>query len=416
MSASKDENKAIVVGAGIVGVCCAIELQRSGYGVTLVDRDTPGMACSFGNAGALAPWSLVPLALPGIHARVPKMLLDPDGPLRIRLRSLGRTLPWLWRFHRAARIEVVRHVADGLHALYHSTYELHETLAAEAGVPDLVVPSRYLYLYRNADDYAPAALIWQLRRERGAEIEVFDGPEISEIEPALSPIYTRAIRVGPSGRTTNPYRLTLAYADLFEKLGGQIIRKDVKRLVPDGATTHIVTEDSIHQAEIVVVAAGAWSRDLLRPLGFKLPLIAERGYHMMFADSGITLNHIVSPLDRSCALSSQEDGLRVAGTDELGGPDDPPSWRRAEVLAKFARELIPQADLTQSTRWMGPRPGLPDSLPAIGPVPGHPNILLASGHGHLGLSGGPATARLIAALARNKRPNIDISPYAPDRF
>ncbi len=416
MTDSKNETRAIVIGAGIVGVCCAIELQRSGFAVTLMDRDTPGMACSFGNAGALAPWSIVPLAVPGIHAKVPKMLLDPEGPLRIRLRSLGRTLPWLWRFHRNARIEVVNHVAEALHALYHSTHELHESLAAEAGVPELVVPSQYLYLLRKREDYVADALPWRLRRERGAEIEIFDGPEITELEPALASTYARAIRVGPSGRTTNPYRLTTAYAALFEKLGGTIVRRDVKRLVPNGATTQVITRDGNDSADLVVVAAGAWSRDLVRPLGLKLPMIAERGYHMRFADSGITLNHVVSPIDRSCAITLQEDGLRVAGTDELGGPDDPPSWRRAAVMETIARELFPQADLKQSTRWMGPRPGLPDSVPAIGPVPGHPNILLAAGHGHLGLSGGPATARIISAIATNTPQNIDITPYSPDRF
>ena len=416
MSQSETQQTACVVGAGTVGVCCAIELQKSGFAVTLIDRDEPGMACSFGNAGALAPWSIIPLAVPGIHAKVPKMLLDPDGPLRIRLRSLGRTLPWLWRFHRSTRLDVVNHAAEALHTLYHSTHDLHEQLANEAGVPELVVPSRYLYLLRNADDYSPDALTWRLRREKGAEIEILEGGEITELEPALAPIYAKAVRIGPSGRTTNPYRLTVAYAELFRSLGGTIWRQEVQRLIPDGSSAQVVTAEGGFSANIVVVAAGAWSRDLLRPLGLKLPLIAERGYHMRFLDSGVTLNHVVSPVDRSCAITSQEDGLRVAGTDELGGPDDPPSWRRADVMQKIARELVPEADLSQGTRWMGPRPGLPDSLPAIGAVPGHPNILVATGHGHLGLSGGPATGRIISALATSTTPNIDITPYAPDRF
>ncbi len=409
--------RAVVVGAGIVGVCSGIELKRRGFDVTVIDRLDPGEACSFGNAGILAAQAVVPMAMPGVMAQAPRMLLDRDGPLVVRLRSLPTTIPWLWRFHRAGRIDKVVKTADAMKALYGSTVELHEQLAREAGVPELVVPDRYLYVARdprNAD--VENGLAWRLRRERGTEIEVFDGPALREIEPELSPVYKRGVRVGPMARTTNPFRLTRAYADLLRRSGGNILRAEVNAVHPDGSRVRIETGSGTHEADAVVIAAGAWSLSLLKPLGLDLPLIAERGYHMTFAEPGIKLRHVVSELERHFAVSQMEMGLRFAGTEELGLADEPPSWRRAEIFKRLASEMFPKINVGSGSRWMGPRPGTPDSLPAIGAVPGHPNIYVACGHGHLGLTGAPNTGRIVASLAAGERINLDLAPYAPGRF
>jgi D-amino-acid dehydrogenase len=408
---------AIVVGAGIVGICAALELQRRGQAVTLVDRLDPAEACSFGNAGILAAQAVVPLALPGIHKKVPGMLLDPEGPLVVRRRGLARTVPWVWHLLKGARADLVDARADAMKALYATTVELHEGLAREAGVPELIVPGRYLYLYKRREAVdVEKELSWRLRRDRGSEIEVFDGNgAIRELEPAVSTIYQRAVRLGPSARTTNPYRLTRAYADLFRRKGGDIRRAEVRMIAP-GRPVAIETSVGRMQAETLVVAGGSWSTRLLEPLGVRFPLIAERGYHMTFADPGLTLTHMCNDPDRHVAVTSMEMGLRVAGTEELGDPDDPPSWRRADVMRGIAAEMLPGADLSKGSRWMGPRPGTPDGIPAIGAVPGHPNILVGFGHGHLGLTGGPATGRLIAQLVTGERPNIDLSPFGLERF
>lgn len=407
---------AIVVGAGIVGICCGIELKRRGFAVSIIDRLDPGEACSYGNAGILAAQAVVPMAMPGLIARVPRMLIDPDSPLVVRPRALPKTLPWLWQFYKATKPEKVVRSADAMKALYGTTVELHEQLAREAGVPELVVASRYLHVTRDArkadvsKDFA-----WRLRRERGGEIEVFDGPALREIEPELSPRYTRGIRLGPMARTTNPFRLTRAYAELLRRQGGSIVRAEVKAVRP-GQGIEIETSDGPLHGDIAVIAAGAWSLALLEPLGLKLPLIAERGYHMTFADPGIVLNHAVSELERHFSVSNMEMGLRLAGTEELGHADDPPTWRRAAVLQRLARDMFPNLDVSKGTPWSGPRPGIPDGLPAVGPLPGHANIFVACGHGHLGLTGAPNTGRIVAGLAAGERVNIDLAPYAADRY
>jgi D-amino-acid dehydrogenase len=414
---STGRRRAIVIGAGIVGVCSALELRRRGWDVTLVDRLHPGEGCSFGNAGILAAQAVVPVAMPGIAREAPGMLLDPEGPLVIRWASLPWTARWLWKFHEAANLPKVTRTADAMKALYTTSLELHEALAREAGVPELVRPTRYLYIARDpAKLDVENNLSWRLRRERGAEIEVLDGEALYEAEPELSREYKRGVRLGPIGYTLNPFRLTQAYAALLAREGGRIVKAEVRALRPAGAVTGLETSAGQMAAETVVIAAGSWSLELARPLGLRLPLIAERGYHVTFTDPGITLNHVLSEAERHFAVTSMEMGLRVAGTEELGLADDPPAWRRAAVLERQARAMFPRARLANASRWMGPRPGTPDSLPAIGPLPGHPNILIAAGHGHLGLTGGPNTGRIVAAIASGERLNMDLEPYAPDRF
>ena len=381
------ERRAIVIGAGIVGVCTALELQRRNWAVTIVDRLAPGEGCSFGNAGILAAQAVTPVAMPGILKKVPSMLLDPESPLTVRLGSLPTTLPWLLHFWRAAQRDRLEATADAMKALNGTSVELHEANAREAGVSDLLKPGRYLYVHRDARQInVEKDLAWTLRRDRGSEIELLEGPALHESEPELSREYTRGVRVGPMGFTLNPFRLTQAYAQLFESKGGTVRRAEVLSL------------------------------KLVKPLGLRLQLIAERGYHMTFPKAGISLNHVISEMECQFAVTPMEMGLRVAGTEELGNADDAPAWRRAEVLKRQARRMFPNANLDNGSRWMGPRPGTPDSLPAIGPLPNHPNIFIAAGHGHLGLTGGPNTGRIVAALASNERLNIPLEPYAPDRF
>lgn len=409
--------RAIVIGAGIVGICTGLELQRRGWDVTIVDRNAPGAACSFGNAGILASMAVVPVGLPGFERQLPRMLLDPDSPLVVRWRSLPQTLPWLLHFRRAAKAQRIPHISDAMGALYRTSVVLHRALAEEAGVPELVRSTPGLYVHRNPGAIDVwGGLAWQLRRERGAEIEVLDGAALRDAEPELSPAYTRGVRVGPMGYTANPLRLAQAYCSLFSRRGGQVLRAEVLRLRPTEATVAVDTSATILEADKVIIAAGAWTRALVEPLGLALPLIAERGYHMTFADSDITLRHVVSELEMHFAVTPMETGLRIAGTEELGRADDPPSWRRATVLQKQARRMFPRARLEGGTQWMGPRPGMPDSLPAIGFLPGHPNILVAAGHGHLGLTGAPHTGRIVAALASGEPAGIALEPYAPDRF
>jgi D-amino-acid dehydrogenase len=247
-------------------------------------------------------------------------------------------------------------------------------------------------------------------------VELLEGAALREAEPALSTEYVRGVRMGPMGCCVNPLRLVQAYAALLQRMGGELRYAEVSALQPGLDGVRLQLGGGALQADAVVVAAGAWSGRLLQPLGLKLPLIAERGYHLTYADSGIRLNHVVTDIEAHFAVTDMEMGLRVAGTEELGDADDAPDWGRAEALQRHAQRLFPTARLQQGSRWMGPRPGLPDSLPAIGAVPGQPRILVATGHGHLGLTGAPHTGQVVADLVTGTQPSLSLGAYAPGRF
>ena len=409
----------IVVGAGLVGICTAIELRRRGRDVLVLDRGEPGHGCSYGNAGILAAHAVVPVAMPGLLRQVPGMLLGRDSPLSLRWSALPQTAPWLWRFAGAANEAQVRRAAVAMKALNSCTLARHLALAAEAGVPELVRQAPGLYVHRNPQGIdLVKGLAWQLRQLHGAQVELLEGAALRDAEPSLSPHYTRGVRMGPMGHTVNPLRLVQAYAALLQRMGGQVQRAEVRALQPQalGAGVTVMTDAGPLAASAVVVAAGAWTPALLQPLGLNLPLVAERGYHLTFADPGLTLNHVVSEIGAHVACTSMEPGLRIAGTEEIGLPDQAPRWRRAELLRGQLAALFPQARLTEATRWMGPRPGLPDSLPAIGAVPPAPGVFVAAGHGHLGLTGAPHTGALMAGLVCGEALGIDIAPYRPQRF
>lgn len=407
----------MVVGAGIVGICCALELQRRGWRVSLLDRQAPAQACSYGNAGILAAQGVVPMALPGLAAEVPHLLLRRDGPLALRLRSLPHTLPWLLRLRRAATLAQARHGSAAMKALYGSTLQRHRALAVEAGVPELVCERAGLYVHPDpAGIDIVQGLAWVLRREAGAQIEWLDAGALREAEPALSPALAGGVRMQPMGFTPHPLRLAEAYAALFVARGGTVRRAEVRALQPDGGGVVVHTGAERIQGDAAVVATGAWSAALLRPLGLRLPLVAERGYHLTVADPGVALRHVVTELAAHVAVTPMEMGLRVAGTEEIGRADDPPTWRRAERLRVPLQRLLPGLRFGSVTRWMGPRPGTPDSLPAIGAVPGCPRVFVAAGHGHLGLTGAPHTGALIAALVSGQDAGLDLAPYAPGRF
>jgi len=385
-----------VVGAGIVGAAIALELVKRGHAVLLVDRDEPGNGCSFGNSGAISPGSVAPLALPGVLASAPGMLLDQDSPLHVPLRYLPRAFPWLVRFAASAAPERVAQSAARLHALHAGAVARHRALAAEVGVPELLLERGHLHLYPDAAALAKDATGWRLRREYGVGVEQLDRAGIVALEPAVHERYTVGMYLADHATLRQPFRYVQAIVHAFVARGGAVRRAGVTALARGGGRWMLVTDAGPLACDAVVVAAGAWSRSLLDPQGLKLPLETQRGYHVEFAgDSPVSRTVVLA--DRKAFVTPMETGLRVGGTVEIAGLDAPPAWRRAESLAFAARAAFPSLTGAPIRRWMGHRPCLPDSVPFIGAVPGSPRLYAAVGHGHLGLTGAPATAERIAA-------------------
>lgn len=406
-----------VLGAGIVGMCCAAYLQRDGHQVTVIDRGPPGEGTSFGNAGILSPGSCVPMAVPGVMSKLPGWLMDPLGPVAVRFAHLPSMLPWFLHFRKASRMENVEAGADALRRLLSQTYDAYAPLVQAAGVAEIVKRPGYLVLYETVAQYESDALSWKLRRDRGVELDVMDAAAIQKMEPALAPIYQRAVNVLDQGYVLSPLRLTQSIAAQFERDGGKIERRDVRdiEIGADGPSA-LLTGTGRVPIETLVVALGAYSKRFAARLGDRVLLEAERGYHVQFSAPGISLTRPLSSAPGKFFVTPMEMGLRIAGTTEFAGLDRPPNPSRAEVLLKHAKRMFPDLKTETRTDWMGQRPSTPDYLPVISPATRHRNVFFAFGHGHLGVVSGAPTGRIVADLVAGRAPSIDVAPYRVNRF
>ena len=387
-----------VVGAGIVGTSIALALRKRGADVTLVDRDEPGRGCSFGNSGAISPGSVAPLAMPGVLASVPSMMLDDESPLYLPLRYLPRALPWLLQFVASARPKAVEAAAAKLAALHAGAIDAHEAMTRELGVPELFLRRGHLHLYPDEAALAKDATGWRMRKDYGFQVERLDRGGIEALEPNVAARYRIAMYMGDHATILNPFRYVQAMAHAFAAAGGRIVRTRIDQLEPQGGGWRLrgTGEADGLSFDHAVVAAGAWSRELLSPLGVHLSLESQRGYHLQFEGARDVVSRTVVLADKKVFVTPMEEGLRVGGTVEIAGLSAPPDERRAAVLARIARETFPAlADLPSRT-WMGHRPCMPDTVPVVGPARGHRGLWIATGHGHLGLTDSLNTARRIA--------------------
>lgn len=406
-----------VVGAGVVGLACASQLQMQGHAVTLIDPLPPGEFCSFGNAGCFSRCSFVPLGLPGTWKKVPGWLMDPAGPLFIPLRHLPRIAPWLWRFQRSTSMARVNRIADALHALLTVTLDKWRPLAARAGVPELVVQNGYAFAYESEAGFASDALGREIRRARGVRIEVLTGPAIREFDPVLSPRLTHLVLLPEQGHCPNPLRLSRALAERLRAGGATFVAARAQSFeCVEGRVARVVTDAGPIATDAVVVAAGAFSNALSSQLGNRVPLTTERGYHVMLAAPASVPRIPVASGEGKYFATPMEGGLRIAGTVELAGLQAPPDYRRADALLHKAKRLLPALGYGSVERWMGHRPSLPDSLPVIGRARSVSNAFFAFGHGHVGLTAAAPTGEIVADLVAGREPFIDIAPFAAERF
>lgn len=406
-----------VIGAGIVGVCAAAYLLRTGRKVTILDPLPPGSSTSFGNAGMVRHDCNVPVALPGMLRQVPGWLADPLGPLALRPGYALKAAPWLLRWVRAGRMDVVNRAADALSDLHRGNLDCYRDLLGGAAFDELIRKVGGIQIWESEAEGLSDRITAEINDRHGVVTQKLSKEDLRRLLPGVSGIARRGLLYPENAHTINPLRLVTALADGVRRSGGTFVTENVLKILPrEGGGYTLLTNVSNRRAEEVVVAAGAWSNRLLKPLGAGLPLETERGYHLMLPSPSIELPAPVQMKNRGFGMSPMEHGLRLAGTVEIAGLDAPPDERRANILLTHARALFPDLKSGAPTMWMGFRPSLPDSVPAIGRARGQGALFVATGHGHTGMIGGGSTGRLLAELVAGMPPHIDHAPYSPERF
>ena len=406
-----------VLGAGIVGICCALELQRRGYQVTLVDRRGPGEETSSGNAGILSYSNITPLADPALWPRLHRLALNLDTDFLMHYPHLPSLVPWLLSFLRRCRRQTYLHDGDAMSALTLASIDLHRQWIDDAGVHSLLNRGGGLKLYRQQRTFLRDRLERELLQRCGVKHTPIDADQIYELEPDLNRIFVQGVLIDESISIRNPEKLCKAYARLFTEAGGEISRAAVRALHPAEAGWQLTTDRGTQVVDRILVCMGAWSPQLIAPLGYVNPLAIERGYHtVLSAQPGRQLSRPIFDVDASYVMAPMEMGLRVTTGTNLVRRETRPDPRQVDRVLPRVREAFPVDQRLIDEPWMGRRPTVPDTLPMIGPAPRHRNLWLAFAHSHMGLTLGPISGLLIANFVDGVKQPLSAQPCDPARY
>jgi D-amino-acid dehydrogenase len=409
------EADVIVLGAGIVGVSAAYATRQRGLSVVLVDRREPGSETSYGNAGILSSGSISPLNTPSLWNALPKYLTNRHAALRWDPAWAMRNIGWLIRFLSNATPAHTRPRATALHGLIGASLKLHRDWIVRADAAQRIRETGWLKAWRS-DAVAQATAEQALLTEYGIGSELLDRQAISALEPDILPVYQVGLLHTQTASVDSPGNVVKAYARMFVGSGGQIRQSEIRAIMPDGDGWRVVLGDGAISARHLVVALGPWSADLLRPLGYRVPLAFERGYHQEFKPNvKRTLRRPIHDADGAFLMTPMEQGIRVTSGVELTSRDAPSSLAQLDAVVPVARSVV-EFDEAVGQPWRGARPTLPDSLPMIGPAPRHSGLWLAFGNQHIGFTTGPATGAAIAAMIAGAEPPFDVAAFAPSRY
>jgi D-amino-acid dehydrogenase len=405
----------IVLGAGIVGVSAAYAARQRGLSVILIDRREPGSETSYGNAGVLSSGSILPLNKPSLWKALPSYMTNRNAALRWDPAWAFRNIDWIVRFLASATAAQTRPRATALHGLIGASLKLHREWIVKADAALRIRETGWLKAWRS-DAVAAAKEEQAFLAEYGIESRLLDRQAISALEPNILPVYKVGLLHTQTASVDSPGAVVKAYARMFAGSGGRIRQSDINAIVPDGEGWRVLLADGGISARHVVVALGPWSADLLRPLGYRVPLAFERGYHREFKPNPArSLQRPIHDAEESFLMTPMEQGIRVTSGVELTDRDAPSSFAQLDQVVPAAREVVEFGDAV-GPPWRGARPTLPDSLPMIGPAPRHSGLWLAFGNQHIGFTTGPATGAAIAAMIAGAAPTFDAAAFSPSRY
>jgi len=403
----------------MVGVSVALHLQKRGRDVVLIDQRGAGEETSYGNAGLIQREAVIPYTFPREFGVILSYAMNHRRDAVYHLSALARLAPWLFRYWQNATPGRIERSAQALAPLMARCVDEHDALIAEAGgAAQSVVHHRgWLDCFRTEKSLYKAIARARRLDRYGVDYAVLAGGQLRELEPHVSEAIIGAIHFRGSPTSSDPGMLTKAYADLFTRKGGRFRKGDARRLVSEPSGWSVASETGSIEAREAVVALGPWSDDVVRPLGYDIPLAMKRGYHMHYGVRGnATLGHPVRDADGGFALAPMSKGIRLTTGVEFADRDARPSPVQLARDEPMARELFPLAERLEPKPWMGRRPCLPDMVPVIGKGEGHQGLWFAFGHAHHGFTLGPVTGRLLAEMMIGEEPFTEPSCYAASRF
>ena len=414
---AKNMAHVVVAGAGIVGVSTAIWLQRAGHTVTLVDREGPAAGTSFGNAGVLAAGALLPVTVPQLWKTAPGMLVDAESPLFIRWSYLPKMLPFLGKYMAHATHKHVNTYSRAMSGLLSDSLQQHQALAEGTGAEQYIEPLDYCFGYETQSAFEKDAYSWRIRSDLGVNYEVCTGEEFSGYDPFYRDRFSVVVRCKNHGKINDPGAYIATLAKHFVDQGGVIDIADVQTIVErNGVACALRTDSGEIAGDAVVLTMGAWSKPVLKKLRLNVAMESERGYHIELINPDAMPKSPMMIAGGKFVVTPMAGRIRCAGLVEFGGLHNPASTAPVDMLKRRINDLLPALQYDEISEWLGHRPAPSDSLPLIGEIPEIKHAYVGMGHQHVGLTGGPKTGQLIAALINKDAPAIDLAPFNPQRY
>ncbi len=404
-----------IVGAGIQGVCSALFLQKKGYQVTLFDRDEPGgNSASYGNAGHFSPYASVPLNRTDVLTDVPAMLLSSRGPLALKWNYVPKMIPWFLKFLLNCRKKKMMHTAKNMHQILNQSLPAFDELFENIDLEGLVENKGVLYIWTD-QNLKSRELENKIREELGVKQQLLNPKEIHDLEPNIKPFYHGGVFYDYARHTRSPKKILIKLLDNFIEKGGKFLKLNIQKVDFDGEKPVLRSETQRFIFDKLVIACGAFSKKLTDMLYENIPLDTERGYHVHFKDCEHLISRPVVYANRGFGITPMEQGLRVVGTVEFGGLNNPLSKSRVKNLILNAKDMLDGLP-EHKDEWLGFRPSLPDFLPIIGPSKNYKNVFYSFGHHHLGWTLGAISGKIISKMIAGENINLDLQPYNSIRF
>ena len=403
-----------VIGAGIQGVCNALFLQKKGFEVTLFDRYEPGNSASYGNAGHFSPYASVSLNRPDVLLDVPAMLLSSRGPLALKWNYVPKMIPWFTRFILNCSKKKMMHTAKYMHQILDIALPAFDELFENIDLEGLVENKGILYIW-DKTNLKSRELEINMRKEIGVEQQIVTPKEIHDLEPNIKQFYHGGVFYNYARHARDPQKILLKLFDFFLQKGGKFLKVNIKDLDFDDEKPVLRSEAQRFIFDKIVIACGAFSKKLTDKLHENIPMDTERGYHIHFKGCDNLISRPVVYQNRGFGMTPMDQGLRVVGTVEFGGLDNPLTKSRIKNLILNAKDMLD--GLPEHTdEWLGFRPTLPDFLPVIGSSKNFKNVYYSFGHHHLGWTLGAISGKIISNIIAEENTNLDLEPYKSIRF